>query len=114
MTQLSFFDMVGAKVLDAAQHEKNVQESKRKAAKATNEKRKAAAEAPVVEEQLKELAPTWEVHFFDKDLAQRIAWYRAKDEEIAKVKCKKDYGTTAKIFFTQLSKRTLEEIEALD
>lgn len=117
MAQLSFFDMVGAKVLDAAQHEKNVQENKRKAAKATNDKRKVAAEALVVEEKPKtraQLEPTFEVHFFDKDAAQRIEWYRAKDEENAKVKCKKDYGATTNVFYVTQSRRTLEEIEALN
>jgi hypothetical protein len=118
MKQLNFFEAMGVQVLDAAQHEKNVKENKRKAAQATNEKRAAAAEeipqAIVEPKPRAQLDPTFEVHFFDKDGAQRIEWYRAKDEEIAKVKCRKDYGTIAKVFYVTHSKRTLEEIEALD
>jgi hypothetical protein len=103
MEQLSFFEATGVQVIDAA--------------KRTQGRRSIAEKTPTVNEVTKSsepLQPTWEVHFFDTDGRQRVDWQRAQDEEKAKTKTLKEWGAKSKIYHAVLSKRTLEEIEALD
>ena len=99
--QMSLFEELGVKIFDAGAPVAKKKESKRVAAVKKEPKR--------VDTSL----PTWELHFFDKDRAQRIEWYRAADEEKAKTKCMSDYAGAA-VFHVIQSKRTLEEIQALD
>lgn len=95
-------------VFDAANEGKKKTEPKKAKVVA-----KAAPKPETKKEKKKELAPTWELHFFDADKAQRIAWYRAKTKDEAEVKLIREYKQSQCYFITE-SKRTLEEIESLD
>lgn len=113
MKQLNFFEAMGVQILDAAQHEKNVKENKRKAAKIAKIKDAHTPKEGAQERKGEPLAPTWEVHLFDTDGRQRMVWERAKDEEKAKAKALREWGARCTIFHVTESRRTLEEIEAL-
>jgi len=72
-----------------------------------------AAKKAIEETKKKRLLPTYEVHFFCKEGAERMDWFAAEDEDDAKAQCKNDHKGCA-IYYVGKSARTLEEIEALD
>ncbi|MEI5921075.1 hypothetical protein WBU96_28485 [Bacillus albus] len=61
------------------------------------------------------LAPTWEVHYYDKAKRSRIDWIRSETEiqasQLLREKVKDNVYFVDKVV---RSKRSLEEIEALD
>lgn len=59
------------------------------------------------------ITPTFEVHFFDQDVKQKIDWFEAKNEEYAKSDAIEKYGRI-QIIKTVVSARTLAEILDLD
>lgn len=62
-----------------------------------------------------ELAPTWEVHYYDKAKRSRIDWVRSETEiqasQLLREKVKDNVYFVDKVV---RSKRSLEEIEAID
>ena len=61
------------------------------------------------------LAPTWEIHYYDKAKRSRIDWVRSENEEDARPLLReKVKDNVLFIDRVQVSKRTLEEIELLD
>ncbi|WP_144616245.1 hypothetical protein [Bacillus cereus] len=59
------------------------------------------------------ITPTFEVHFYDHDLKQKIDWFEAKSEEDAKNDAIAKHGRI-QIIKTVVSARTLAEIMDLD
>lgn len=119
--QLSLFEAFGVELFDARIHEEAVKKAKRNSMKNATAAKTTTVAAPAVEpkEEIKQmidraLTPTWRVDLFDKDKAQRFAWYRCEDEVEAKLKATKEYGTNVIILEVRESEYSLEEIEAMD
>jgi hypothetical protein len=119
--QLSLFEAFGVELFDARIHDEAVKEAKRNSMKNATAAKTTTVAVPAVEpkEEIKQtidraLAPTWRVELFDKDKAQRFAWYRCEDEEEARAATKKEYAGLFAIIEVRESEYTLEEIEAMD
>jgi hypothetical protein len=59
-------------------------------------------------------APTFEVHFYDRHMKQRAAWYRGKNENDVTNSLMAEYGRNVDVINIKKSDRELEVIEALN
>ncbi|MFL1677623.1 MULTISPECIES: hypothetical protein [Bacillales] len=119
--QLSLFEAFGVEIFDARIHEEAVKEAKRESMKNAAAAKEVKVETPKVDpkEEIKQiidrtLAPTWRVEIFDKNKAQRFAWYRCEHEEEAKESAKKEYEGLIAIREIRESEYTIEQIEEMD
>lgn len=116
--QLSLFEAFGVEIFDARIHDEAVKEAKREsmrnASAAKTEAKKVEPKEEIKQMIDRALAPTWRVELFDKNKAQRFAWYCCENEEDAIEAANKEYSGLIAIREVRESEYTLEQIEEMD